>query len=239
MIDIKLAIQLARACCLAYCDGAEAIQASEHLEPSGLSDIKQFTTSDGRDSVIVGRIGEKTVVAFRGTVESDVSDWLNDADCEMVGIGDFRLVHAGFLNSLNALYPLFKASLTEDGDFIFTGHSKGGPLAGLMAHRCAINDDLIVTFGSPKWCNQALADEWAEENGYYRFENGPDIVPHLPELPGYVHVGQTCWLDPLGNLITDDSENAYRELNFFGAMPSGQVEAHLLPNYLNALQKLI
>lgn len=147
----------------------------------------------GRDgaAILHGPRGE-TVLVFRGTLtegESSLADWENDLNAGLVPGADLPgRVHAGFLDSLDTLWPAIAAALDgDDSELWITGHSKGGALAVLAAARLAGRHPGVITFGAPMAGDREFAAN-ALSQGLARYENRLDLVPLLPPLE-YAHVG--------------------------------------------------
>lgn len=68
----------------------------------------------------------------------------------------------------------------------FTGHSLGGALA-VLASTLYLPEG-VYTFGGPKLAHPSFLST-TKDIDIYRIENGSDIVPSFPPLPGMVHVG--------------------------------------------------
>ncbi|KAJ2799676.1 hypothetical protein H4R20_004343 [Coemansia guatemalensis] len=112
-------------------------------------------------------------------------------------------VHAGFQESVNAVYPHLLKNIREaaedypDYKIVFLGHSLGGASAVLSALRFATDNELLKdmirvwTFGEPRVGNRAFAEYYTQMlgNQTYRVTYQADIVPHVPpwQVLGYQH----------------------------------------------------
>lgn len=158
---------------------------------------------DGRDGATVATVGSAVAICFRGTLVHDdlisTFDWLNDFRADLVSAESFPgRVHAGFLDSLNSLWPAVFDALEHANDkahpwtkkVIITGHSKGGACAILAAVRLAHLRPEIVTFGSPMCGDIAFAADYPDMVKVTRFENDFDVVPFAPPAElGYHAIG--------------------------------------------------
>ena len=83
--------------------------------------------------------------------------------------------------------------LDEKGCKIWiTGHSLGAALATLCAGRYGRAQG-VYTFGSPRVGNENFKQHLDVE--IYRIVNNDDIVPRLPSLGVYTHVGELKFID--------------------------------------------
>jgi len=152
------------------------------------------------------------ILAFRGTLPPGLArenlaeffavlfDWLNDADILQVKGQDLAgRVHAGFLRSLDALWPLLgldalRAAVAAGKKLYVTGHSKGASLAFLAAYRLTytgIKPNAIYTFAAARPGDRDFKTAYDQVcPPTWRFEYRDDVVPHLPPQTG-------GWLDAL------------------------------------------
>lgn len=142
------------------------------------------------------------LIAFRGT--RTMREWLIDARIKWWNLG-LGLVHSGFWDSLNTLFPQLD-QIAQAGPVIITGHSKGAAEALLCAWRMTRlgrQVKAVVTFGGPRVGNGAWRRDYNAQLGErtWRWVHQEDIVCRLPVwLTGYRHVGQECFLDPFGTV---------------------------------------
>jgi hypothetical protein len=173
--------------------------------------------SSGADKInasVVGTTGDGVVVAFRGTLPLDgpfslakLLDWANDLNARPVpGDGLSGEVHAGFLESVDSLWPVVRAEvkkqLTQAGPatpLFITGHSKGGGMAPLAAIRFRNQEALsarVITFAAPKSGNKGFADAYNAVMTHTRYEFAEDVVPHLPpSAPFLTMLGTLAFFD--------------------------------------------
>ena len=177
----------------------------------GLSDIEYWSAgADNIDAAQIATADAGLILAFRGTFPIDgpdtlqaILDWLNDADALLVREpGLPGLVHQGFRNSLDNLFPLFKARLLARvaaagpaTPLFITGHSKGGAIAFLSALLCRAalrqaglpNPVRVHTFAAARPGDQTFADGFNTAfPGTPRTEYAEDIVPHVPPSMTFV-----------------------------------------------------
>ncbi|WP_197440655.1 lipase family protein [Polystyrenella longa] len=144
-----------------------------------------------------------TVVAFRGTDFSEVSDWIANLGRSATDTQHGQ-VHKGFYFAYQSMKQQVDAILTErDTTKLWvTGHSLGGALALMCAydleeieHR-RLNG--IITFGQPMVAQQEFADyiDTLLIGRYARFVNRDDIVPKIPS--SHVACGSLVWFTDNG-----------------------------------------
>ncbi|KAL2470330.1 alpha/beta-Hydrolases superfamily protein [Abeliophyllum distichum] len=162
-----------------------------------------------------------TVIAFRGTQESSIQNWVEDLywkqlDIDYPGI-DNAMVHHGFYTAYNntilrpGVLNAVKKAMDWYGkvEIIVTGHSMGGAMAAF----CGLDLSLalgeqnvqVMTFGQPRIGNAAFASYYSKVvPNTIRVTNGHDIVPHLPPYYHYFpqktyhHFPREVWLHTIG-----------------------------------------
>lgn len=158
----------------------------------------------------VGRTGEAVVVAFRGTVITEMKNWKTNIERSPVTLceGKSCRVHQGFRDAYARLSDSVQRLIEKAGgakQFIFTGHSLGGALALLAAEefqrkllkqdpdRKAFDELMVCTFGQPRVGDRPLEEEF--QGKLYRFVNDFDPVPHVPVTRNYGHFDDAIWFD--------------------------------------------
>jgi len=208
-----------------------------YINRFNLPDFQLTATFENKGADTQGVFGiaysDRFVVAFRGSEETGITDWITDLKFAQQVFpyeeSNNRKVkvHYGFIQAYKSVREavLQAAKQTAAKKIVVAGHSLGGALATLCALDLQYNTGKEVscyTYGSPKVGN---ADFRASYNRRvpqtYRFVNRFDIIPSLPPI-GYRHVGQLYHLDK------DSQEDAVvnRALD------------HLPYNYINAVQLL-
>jgi hypothetical protein len=149
------------------------------------------------------------IVAFRGT--ETIGNALTDVKTALIRHTIFPgLVHLGFAHAAEAVYPTVRVMVSALGrgrPIYVTGHSLGGALATLVAHRLLVEGfpvRAVYSYGSPRAGDRNFRDAYRVP--HYRFVNDNDLVPHLPLRWCYRHVGFLKLLTPDGKLLEDDRD---------------------------------
>jgi hypothetical protein len=135
------------------------------------------------------------VLGFAGTDPLNLAHWLTDIDFVHNQDG----IHRGFDAALDAAWGDVATTL-RDADpatpLLVVGHSLGGALAVLAAHRLRTKLGLrseVYTFGMPRVGSPEFAAAYNADAGEhtYRLVHGEDVVPTVPpaELT-FRHVGR-------------------------------------------------
>ncbi|KAL5701363.1 hypothetical protein ACHQM5_026708 [Ranunculus cassubicifolius] len=161
------------------------------------------------------------VVAFRGTQEHSIQNWIEDLfwkqlDLNYPGMPD-AMVHRGFYYAYHnttvrpGILHAVKRGKRLYGDIpvIVTGHSMGGAMASFCALDLAVNHEAqnvqLMTFGQPRIGNAAFASYFNEHvPNAIRVTHEHDMVPHLPPYyyyfpqKTYHHFAREVWLYNIG-----------------------------------------
>ncbi|GIL50703.1 hypothetical protein Vafri_6817 [Volvox africanus] len=143
------------------------------------------------------------------------------------------MVHKGFLDAYDSVRRTVFTLLDEitgtgnKGDnwqVVVTGHSLGGALATLAAYELAdrrtparaVQKIAMYSFGAPRVGNKAFAEEFDRlVPDAWRVTNSNDIIPSVPRLMGYCHVGHAVRLGADGDVkigrSTAESQDAFGE----------------------------
>ncbi|KAE8821818.1 Lipase [Hordeum vulgare] len=161
------------------------------------------------------------VVAFRGTQENSIQNWIEDLfwkqlDFDYPGMSEAK-VHSGF-------YSAYHNTTLRDGvingiqktreaygniPIMVTGHSMGGAMASFCALDLIVNyglkDVTLLTFGQPRIGNAVFASHFKMYlPNAIRVTNAHDIVPHLPPYYQYFpqktyhHFPREVWVHNIG-----------------------------------------
>ncbi|KAK6117320.1 hypothetical protein DH2020_048911 [Rehmannia glutinosa] len=162
-----------------------------------------------------------TVIAFRGTQERSIQNWVEDLywkqlDIDYPGV-DGAMVHHGFYTAYHntslrpgVLNAVQKAKeIYGNIKIIVTGHSMGGAMAAFcgLDLRLSLGEKnvQVMTFGQPRIGNAAFASYFNQiVPDTIRVTNDHDIVPHLPPYyyyfpqKTYHHFPREVWLYNIG-----------------------------------------
>ena len=160
------------------------------------------------------------IVAFAGTDPLSLANWISDFDAHLEGTTGTA---EGYEVAASVVWPglkqLLERCVPPGGKVFVTGHSLGGALAALIAHRIGTElpagVDAVYTFGMPRPGSKAFADLYNRQMGMrtYRLVHGEDIVPTVaPASFGFRHLGRVLHCERLGrfdktNLASDTSSD--------------------------------
>ncbi|XP_042516258.1 lipase-like isoform X2 [Macadamia integrifolia] len=161
------------------------------------------------------------VIAFRGTQEHSIQNWIEDLfwkqlDLNYPGMPD-AMVHHGFYSAYHnttirlGVLDAVKTAKELYGDIgvMVTGHSMGGAMASFCALDLAVNHGVrivqFMTFGQPRVGNAAFASYFTKHvPNTIRVTNDHDVIPHLPPYYSYFskktykHFPTEVWLYNVG-----------------------------------------
>ncbi|KAK4784224.1 hypothetical protein SAY86_018592 [Trapa natans] len=161
------------------------------------------------------------VIAFRGTQEHSIQNWIQDLywkqlDINYPGMPD-AMVHHGFYSAYHnttirpcVLNGIKRAQeIYGDLNIMVTGHSMGGAMASFCGLDLTVNHEAksvqVVTFGQPRIGNTVFASYYSQlVPNTIRVTNDHDIVPHLPPYytlfpqKTYHHFPREVWLHNVG-----------------------------------------
>jgi triacylglycerol lipase len=159
------------------------------------------------------------IICFRGT--NSITDMVYDAwFTKTAAYGGTGKVHKGFNNALQSVWPQLIKIINKNTPLFITGHSLGGALAILTAHRLAVENYSVAgvyTFGAPRVGN------WAFKNAYdnllkaktFLHINHTDIVPTVaPEILGFAHPGNIRTFNKDHVITTSSTTQEVEEKNF-------------------------
>ena len=202
-VDWAVTELCANLCNEAYYDKVKMIA---YLKENNIkySSVKFFTNDSAQGYGIV--MSDRIVIALRGTEPTQAKDMLADIKTWPSESDTVGKVHAGFKAEIDKLYPAITKWLKPKGNkkLIITGHSLGAAMATILASRLKpTSPDLVLyTFGCPRTGNKEWGVQFANIEAY-RFVNNNDIIPQVPMLGYYRHVGELNYITYDFKILTD------------------------------------
>ncbi|XP_010558482.1 PREDICTED: probable feruloyl esterase A isoform X2 [Tarenaya hassleriana] len=161
------------------------------------------------------------VIAFRGTQEHSIQNWVSDLFWKQLDLNypdmPDAMVHHGFYSAYHntSVRPAVLSAVKQaknyygDIDIIVTGHSMGGAMASFCGLDLVVNEGeekvQVMTFGQPRVGNAAFASYYSMlVPNTFRITHDHDIVPHLPPYyyyfpqKTYHHFPTEVWLRDVG-----------------------------------------
>ncbi|KXZ45673.1 hypothetical protein GPECTOR_52g70 [Gonium pectorale] len=141
-----------------------------------------------------GTVGNKTT-AFQPAATMAAKGKVHDRSGQLVH-GGFHFSYDSVRDTVFGLLDEIRATRPGPWRVLVTGHSLGGALATLGAYELAelkLPADppvVMYTYGAPRVGNKAFAEAFnALVPDAFRCANDDDIVPRVPRLMGFCHVG--------------------------------------------------
>ncbi|KAF8454918.1 Alpha/Beta hydrolase protein [Terfezia claveryi] len=162
------------------------------------ADFANKGSADTTGIVVLDATTKTIVVAYRGS--QSIRNWFTNAQIETKPMPEWCPgceVHAGFLDAFQEEQTTVVDSVTRlmkknpGYKLVVTGHSLGGAIATVAATdlRKRGFQVSLVTYGSPRVGNEALAKFISASKPNFRVTHLNDPVPRLPPLTlGYRHV---------------------------------------------------
>jgi predicted lipase len=198
-MDKKTALMCAELCQATYIDKFDNIKdfkLTARFENKGTDTQGYFGVANG----------DTFVVAFRGSEETGIADWLTDLKFAQQVFpyeesnNKKVKVHFGFVWAYKSVREAVKKAAKETTykKILCTGHSLGGGLATLAALDIQYNNPdkqvSCYTLGSPKVGNDDFVASYNQRvPNSFRLVNHGDLIPSLPPL-GYQHIGKAFQL---------------------------------------------
>jgi triacylglycerol lipase len=245
-----------------------AIRTGIEQAVGGTRSLKEFKFIDNpatHTQAFMAGFDDAIVLSFRGT--EHLQDWIQDAQLVLVPFRQVGLVHIGFRNAIDSVYPEIESTLREwagQGRTLWiTGHSLGGALAMMAAAYLRFPADPtktlphplagLYTFGQPRTGTVTFCQACDGNFGttYFRYINNEDIVTRIPprEL-AYWHGGKDFYIDRNGAVHEDPAwwhvfldrvvAGAMELRNLQVAQPHiGLIADHAIGDYAAAIRKVV
>jgi len=192
--ELQNAIHLAYLSELAYHDEYYISEQIANQYPK-FQFLETHPTSGYDTELFVAANQEAIVIAFRGTEENSLEDWVNNIDNRAFPYQGGN-VHQGFWEALEVIWNLLNHQIqvfrTNHQKIWLTGHSQGGALAMLAARRLTAENTTvqgIYTYGQPKVGDMLFAANYDSilKAKTFRVYNEDDSVVNNP--PKLYHAG--------------------------------------------------
>lgn len=205
-----------------------------------------FFSAGGTQAIACGD-DARLFVAFRGT-EADPRDWIADSRFEPRQGELGGMVHSGFHEALDLVWPNVGDALAAIGNraLWLTGHSLGAALAVLAAARVIEAGGTVTgvyTYGQPRIgkADFRAAYDARLRDVTFRVVNHIDLVTRVPLLvQGYRHAGRMVYFDHDRRMHVDASawRVAIDDVRFRFAHLGRIESAGLTPHYTNSYETL-
>jgi hypothetical protein len=178
---------------------------NEILNSIGFQEL-EFIRSETAQCAIIKPLGLSEVrfrvLVFRGTDE--LIDWLTNLGVRLTRWAGAGLVHEGFRDAFESVWPETERLLAEDDSPVFyTGHSLGAALATLAAAKRPPR--ALYTFGSPLVGDKTFAMSLSGVKAY-RIVNNRDIVTTVPPPFGFQHAGELYYIAHDGSILVSPDD---------------------------------
>jgi triacylglycerol lipase len=260
--SLQNALALARASQLAYRDEATIKAGIADVIGDKLDDFLFLTDPVTNTQGYIASFDNSIVICFRGT--EDLADWLQDGQIVLVPFRQIGLIHLGFRNALDSVYPAIEATLRKfagKGRTLWvTGHSLGAALAMLSTAYLRFPADPtkilprpvagLYTFGQPRVGTVDFCQTCDGNFGSFNFRhvNNQDIVPRVPpRVLAYWHAGRIEYFDAKGvihddpawwQIFLDEVEAGMTALRTLQQTHEiGPIGDHAIANYIAAIEK--
>lgn len=210
-------LEAARLCHLVYDD--EYLHKSERFVDSPSTDVQCSMSVDKHILYVV----------FRGS--DDRTDWSHNFNMNLVEYppNSRNQIHAGFLvqwlsvkedvnKKVSDMIEISNGRGKPIKTIVFAGHSAGSPPACLCAKELELDsvEVRVITFGSPRFSNQAFKTEFETSKQCTRIVLDRDLVTRFPInfYNGYAHVGKPLQLME-GNIVLQRETTNFETFKWF------------------------
>jgi hypothetical protein len=171
-----LDLNLARFCCTLCCASYNEDDIKRAFKECEFTEIHSYyynTPQEDSASLCVGKRDNNIFIVFCGT---QGKEWYNNF---AVGSG---IIHQGYEEAANNIMPVLKEYINSNCNLLFTGHSRGGALANLIAGKLISkgrSNVFCYTFACPNLTAENDADSGKFSN-INNFVYEEDFIPHCP-----------------------------------------------------------
>ncbi|HEV8582865.1 MAG TPA: lipase family protein [Thermoanaerobaculia bacterium] len=185
----------------------EKAQVDQALRSVGFNVVSYFARGSTQAFAARNAESDTALVAFRGTEPDDVMDLADDLNALWTAWPQGGRVHKGFKRALELVRKDVVNWIEQHRPrrLLLTGHSLGAALSTLLAS--LRNPDRLVTFGSPAVGDHDFAAT-LPANTARRYVDCCDLVTRVPpENFGFEHVGTRLYINSLGQVIPNATED--------------------------------
>jgi len=182
-----LDLNLARLCCTFCCCSYDEECMKKAFLDAEFTDIEllYFKPQENTASIAIAKRDNNVFIVIRGTLGEE---WYNNF---RTGLED---THQGYYDTIGFLKPLIKKYINTTNNIIFTGHSRGGALANLLASEL-IKDGRENVFAYTFACPNVTSKDDTYSHRFsdiYNFVYEDDFITHCPLREwGYNRYGNT------------------------------------------------
>jgi triacylglycerol lipase len=193
----------------------EKDEVAKALRSVGFDQVSYFAKEQTQAFAAWRADSRTALIAFRGTESDDPTDLADDLATVRTAWPKEGTVHKGFKRALELISGELETWIDQHrpGRLLLTGHSLGAALGTLMAS--LRTPERLITFGSPAVGDHEFAAALSETlpaNSASRYVDCCDLVTRVPpEELGFEHVGTRIYIDWLGRVTPDATEELIRD----------------------------
>jgi triacylglycerol lipase len=213
---------------------------ARELKVFGLRLTGKFFCDQNQNFAYLAQHESYAVLAFKGTVPSQIRTVETDADFKLVQ-AKYGEIHQGFLDTFKELSKQIEPALKKVKVPVYvTGHSLGGALSLLATTLLKDQDKLAACFnyGCPRVGNDLFADRLFKVP-VYRCVHHADLVPGVPFfIMGYRQYGDMRYLTDKGRVCGGSEAFIRRFLAMLNPLNMPQwIADHGIKNYIRILRE--